>query len=275
MKDVTPAVVQEIETLVHFKEKSKTVMNYDNKTLTSRLVKKIKYLMRPTCMKPFILILTYFFFQQFSGTFVIVFYAIDIVKDAGVQMDPYLAIVLIALTRLIASVLVSFLSKIYGRRPHSIVSGAAMTLCMIALALYIFLINKELIATSMQESINWLPAALLVLYFFSSTLGFLTMPFAMAAEVFPGQIRGTATGLITCLAYVFNFITVKVYPSMVNNMGKEGVFCFYGAMALAGTIFIVLFLPETKGKTLQEIEEYFGKKRGQDKESELKCLNEV
>lgn len=275
VKEVTTEVLQEVDVLVHHKEKSKIVMNYDNKTVMSQLAIKLKYLMQPTCMKPFVLILTYFFFQQFSGTFVIVFYAIDIVKDAGVKTDPYLAIVLIAFTRLVASILVSFLSKIYGRRPHSIVSGASMTLCMIALALYLFLINKGLVDTSTQEVLNWLPGALLVMYFFASTLGFLTMPFAMAAEVFPGKIRGTATGLITCLAYVFNFITVKIYPSMVNGMGKEGVFCFYGAMALVGTIFIVLFLPETKGKTLQEIEEHFGKKKDKNKEEEMKCLDSV
>lgn len=277
VKAYTPEVQEEIETLVNHKFKTSSIsMKYDNKTFKSQLTKKIKYLLKPTCIKPFILILTYFFFQQFSGTFVIVFYAINIVLDAGVKMDPYFAIVMIALTRLISAVLVSFLSKIYGRRPHSIISGASMTICMITLALYLFLIKKGVIGNSTQESLSWLPVALLVFYFFASTLGFLTMPFAMAAEVFPGKIRGTATGLISCMGYLFNFVTVKTYPSMVNTMGKDGVFCFYGGMALLGTVFIVLFLPETKGKTLQEIEEYFGKKKGDvSKETELKCLNEI
>lgn len=271
VKQHTSAVQEEIESLVNYKEKSKTSVSHDNKTLCSQLVKKIKVLLQPTCFKPFLLVLTYFFFQQFSGSFVVVFYAIDIVKEAGVTMDAYFAIIMVALTRLLSSILVSFLSKRFGRRPLSIVSGAGMTLCMIILALYLFLRNKQL-----ANDINWLPVFLLVVYFFTSTLGFLTMPFAMAAECFPAKIRGTATGLITCLAYTFNFVTVKVYPNMVETMRNDGVFCFYGGMALLGTVFIVLFLPETKGKTLQEIEEYFGKRKGERKEEEIKvALNEV
>lgn len=240
-------VLEEIQSLVNYKTNDKTNITYDNKTCLSQL----KQLLQPSCLKPFVLVLTYFFFQQFSGSFVVVFYAIDIVKDAGVTMDPYSAIVTVAITRFFSSILVSFLSKKYGRRPLSIVSGAGMTICMISLAIYLFLAYKN----------TWLPIVLLIVYFFTSTLGFLTMPFAMAAECFPGEVRGTATGLITCIAYIFNFITVKLFPNMVETMKSEGVFCFYGGMALVGTIFIVVFLPETKGKTLQEIEEYFSRKK--------------
>lgn len=242
VKGHTAEILEEIEVLVSHKDKTKTV-SFDNKSCCYQ----VRELSKASCLKPFVIVLTYFFFQQFSGSFVVVFYAIDIVKEAGVTMDPYFAIVMIALTRFLSSILVSFLSKVYGRRPLSIVSGAGMTLCMITLALCLFFVNK----------ITWLPICLLIAYFFTSTLGFLTMPFAMAAECFPDKIRGTATGLITCIAYIFNFVTVKIYPDMVEVMGSGGVFCFYGAMALLGTIFIVVFLPETKGKTLQEIEEYF------------------
>lgn len=271
VKHYTTVIQEEIETLVNHKLKTTVVVNYDNKTLASQVKSKLAILLRPTCLKPFVLVLIYFFFQQFAGTFVIVFYAVNIVVDAGVTLDPYVAIVMVALTRFLTAILVSFLSRTYGRRPHSIVSGALMTICMITLALYLFLIKKDVIATQL----SWLPVFLLVAYFFASTLGFLTMPFAMAAEVFPGDIRGTATGLIGCIAYVFNFITVKTYPAMVSGMGKEAVFCFYGAMALFGTIFIVLFLPETKGKSLQEIEEYFGGRKEEKVAAEMKCLTQV
>lgn len=243
VKGHTDEILEEIEVLVSHKDKTKTV-TFNNRKCCAQVLE----LSKASCLKPFVIVLTYFFFQQFSGSFVVVFYAIDIVKEAGVTMDPYFAIVMVALTRFLSSILVSFLSKMYGRRPLSIVSGAGMTLCMITLALCLFFVNK----------IQWLPITLLIVYFFTSTLGFLTMPFAMAAECFPSKIRGTATGLITCIAYIFNFVTVKIYPDMVDVMGSGGVFCFYGGMALLGTVFIVAFLPETKGKTLQEIEEYFG-----------------
>lgn len=259
-------IVDEIESLISYKTDNK--ITYDNKSCSAQL----QQLLQPNCLKPFVLVLTYFFFQQFSGSFVVVFYAIDIVKQAGVTtLDPYTAIVAVALTRFFASILVSYLSKRYGRRPLSIVSGAGMTLCMITLALYLFLTTNN----NNNNNFSWIPIALLITYFFTSTLGFLTMPFAMAAECFPSRIRGTATGLITCAAYVFNFVTVKVYPNMVDAMHSEGVFGFYGGMALLGTIFIVACLPETKGKTLQEIEEYFSGGGGNDKRNKRCVFNGV
>lgn len=259
-EDYNPSVQEEIETLIFNREKSKLSETFTTSS-ESVFTRNIKSLLRPTCLKPFILILTYFFFQQFSGVFVIVFYAVDIVKEVKVTMDPYFAICLIAATRMVAAIIVGFLSKRFGRRPLSLVSGGGMTLCMIILAAYLVFISEGRISKEQLSSLGWLPISLLMMYFFASTLGFLTMPFAMAAEVFPGKIRGMATGLITCLAYLFNFIIVKVYPMMMREMGNYKVFFFYGAMSLLGTIFIVLFLPETKGKTLQEIEEYFGRKK--------------
>lgn len=130
---------------------------------------------------------------------------------------------------------------------------------MVALAAYILLVTEEHLAEDVIKTLSWLPVALLMMYFFTSTLGFLTMPFAMAAEVFPSKIRGMATGLLTCLAYSFNFVIVKMYPTMIRELGNYKLFFFYGMMGLLGTIFIVVFLPETKGKTLQEIEEYFSR----------------
>jgi sugar porter (SP) family MFS transporter len=256
-KDYIPEVAQEIEILV---KNRGTKTGTTQKSVAEQVAKKVKHLIKPNCLKPFSLIASFFFFQQFAGTFVIVFYAIDIVKEAGVEMDAYLTIVIIGLVRLFTAMSVSYISKIFGRRPLSMFSGCGMTICMFALGGYILAIDQGQVSQSTQDSLVFLPVALLLLYFFTSTAGFLPMPFAMSAEVFPAKIRGTASGLVSGMGYFFNFITVKIYPNMIEGIGRHGVFFFYGAMSLAGTIFVVALLPETRGKTLQEIEEYFGKK---------------
>ena len=56
------------------------------------------------------------------------------------------------------------------------------------------------------------------------------------------------------------FLVLKLYPNMLEAMNKHGLFMFYAVMSLVGTIFVAIFLPETQGKTLGEIEEYFAKK---------------
>lgn len=267
-KKASGEIEKDMQLLVlnHEKHKQKSLERLEGSG-GGRFKKNIGYLKEPTFYKPFLIVLTYFFFQQFTGTFVVVFYAINIVEEAGVNIDAYLAIVLIALTRVIGSFIVSFGSKYYGRRPPSIFSGAGMTICMILLSGYLFLSERNVISKETVVSLNWLPMFLLIVYFFTATIGFLTLPFAIAPEVYPVKVRGLATGLTVCLAYLFNFVVVKLYPTMNEQMHNYGIFFFFGAMSLVGTLFIIFFLPETKGKSLQEIEEYFGSKKGGDAET--------
>lgn len=253
-KEYVEEVRQEIDTLI----KTKTVKNtFTTSPIIVQLKKKLKLLTKKSFLRPFSIVITFFFFQQFSGTFSIVFYAISIVEDAGIKFDPYLAIVLIGVVRLLSAILLSYITKKIGRRPLSIFSGMGMFICMTILASYILLIEQGKVTESMQDTLMFFPVILLLLYFFTSTLGFLPLPFAFAAEVFPTKVRGLATGLSSGSGYLFNFITVKIYPNMLASMYRQGVFFFYGGVALVGTFFVIFFLPETKGKTLQEIEDYF------------------
>jgi sugar phosphate permease len=83
----------------------------------------------------------------------------------------------------------------------------------------------------------------------------------MIGELFPTRVRGLAGGITTCCAYLFSFAVLKTYPEMKDTLGRQGVFLFYGAAALLGTVFLWLCLPETQGKTLEEVERMFSRKR--------------
>lgn len=221
----------------------------------------LRLFFRTKTLKPFIIMNLFFFFQQFSGVFVIIFYAVQVVQKAGILWDPYIVTILIGFTRVVVTIFMSYISKRFGRRPPAIVSGAGMTICMCCLAIFLYIKNTHKISEDAAEIWSWVPVTSLMLYILTSTIGFLTLPWAMIGEVFPSDIRGLAGGLTTCMAYVFNFIIVKVYPDMVLVFSEYGVFFFYGAFALIGTVFVIVLLPETQGKTLLEIEEYFSKKK--------------
>ncbi|KAJ9592465.1 hypothetical protein L9F63_015881 [Diploptera punctata] len=219
----------------------------------------LRAILEPQIWKPLLIMNLFFFFQQFAGVFVVVFYAIDIAAEAGVEANGYLVTVLIGLTRLVVTVGISYASKHYGRRPLAVISGAGMTLCMGVLAGYLLLRHLGEVG-----EFPLLPAVCLVLFIFTSTVGFLTLPWAMIGEVFPSRVRGLAGGSTTCLAYLFSFAIVKTYPQMKHAMQSHGVFGFYGAMSLLGTLFVYFFLPETYGKTLEEVEEGFARRRPQE-----------
>lgn len=59
------------------------------------------------------------------------------------------------------------------------------------------------------------------------------------------------------MGYIYSFITVKFYPIIELQVGNLAVFLFFGVSAFLGSIFLAIFLPETHGKSLHDIEEYF------------------
>lgn len=75
---------------------------------------------------------------MFIGIFVVIFYAVDVVQEAGVSMDKYLATICIGAVRLVVTIAVSLAMRMVGRRPLAIISGAGMALCMIPLAAHLF-----------------------------------------------------------------------------------------------------------------------------------------
>ncbi|PNF39491.1 Facilitated trehalose transporter Tret1-2-like protein [Cryptotermes secundus] len=212
------------------------------------------FLKRPEAYKPLLVMNAFFFFQQFSGIFVVVFYAVSIVQETGSHLDGYLATVLIGVSRLATTVAISVASRRCGRRALCNASGLGMTLSIWALALYLTLAHDGTVSRGMY---GWWPITSLVLYILTSTVGFLTLPWAMIGEVFPARIRGPACGVTTCLAYLFSFVTLKLYPEMKLLWGNHGLFTFYTAMALAGTACMYACLPETRGRSLAQIEDHF------------------
>ena len=80
----------------------------------------------------------------------------------------------------------------------------------------------------------------------------------MLGEMYPPQVKGLAGGLTTCLAYLFSFAALKMYPYLLELFGSsQGVFYFYGVVSFIATAFVLLYLTETHRKTLQEIEQDF------------------
>ncbi|XP_053693390.1 facilitated trehalose transporter Tret1-2 homolog isoform X2 [Sabethes cyaneus] len=225
-------------------------------------------LQRPEVYKPLTIMCTFFFFQQFTGIFVIIVYAARFSIEAGVHIDPFLSAVFVGLTRVVTTILMSFISDHYGRRPPALFSGFGMATCMFGLA-------ACTVYPVAGTDLYWIPTFLLVAFIFCATLGFLTLPFAMIAEMYPTKVRGFVAGLTIFVGYTMSFIIIKVYPSMVHILGSENVFLFFGIISVIGIGFVYFFLPETKGRTLDEIESYFRGKKTNDGEIELKQSVEV
>lgn len=197
--------------------------------------------------------LAFFAVQQFSGIFVILVYAAQFSIEAGVVVDAFLSTVFVGVIRCATTVLAGFVSVRFGRRPMSIASAIGMLISLVGITVCVA------IETS-NDIFNWLSAAFLFLFVFAGTFGFLTLPFAMVAEMYPQKSRAFASGITMCITFLMSFVNIKMFGTIFEYFGNVIVFSFYSVVTLAGLLFAIFVLPETKGKTLQEIEQYFKKK---------------
>ncbi|XP_055916139.1 facilitated trehalose transporter Tret1-like [Eupeodes corollae] len=212
----------------------------------------------PEVYKPLLIMIGFFAFQQFTGIFVVVVYAVQIASKANVIIDAFLCAMLMAFIRVPTTFAVGLVLDRWGRRPPAIFSAFGMGLSMFILAGCIWF--PELSTTAPHLSL-----ICICMYIFTSTIGLLTLPFSMIGEVFPQRMRGTAAGITISCNYVLSFLCVKLFPDMVNLMGVGNLFAFYGTAAFLAIVYIYVFLPETKGKTLFEISEEFKGSRRQNR----------
>lgn len=96
---------------------------------------------------------------------------------------------------------------------------------------------------------------------FATTLGIETTPWILVGEVFPGDVRDCATGIVTSFGFIYAALASKIYHSMLENLTLAGTFLFFALINFLGLIVLYYVMPETEGKSLTEIEEYFGGKR--------------
>jgi len=218
---------------------------------------RLKFLKSPEAYKPFIIVNILFFFQQFSGIYVVITYTVTIVQEIGVHVDSYLVTVLIGIARLVMSFTSSYASTRCGRRLIFKISGVGMTLSVGLLAGFLNLTQDEVIGPETARTFGWVPITALILYVMIGTLGFMTLPFAMLGEVFPAKIRGWASGVTTFIGTIFWFLAIKLFPQLKYWIGFHNVCTMYTAVIAIGTVFVYLYLPETRGKTLKEIEDFF------------------
>lgn len=106
---------------------------------------------------------------------------------------------------------------------------------------------------------SWLPLICIGGHVASSMIGFLTLPWVMTSELYPLKYRGPLGGLTTSIAQMLTFFTIKLYPDANAAFGLEIIMWIFGISALMGALFAITILPETRGRSLEDIETTFSK----------------
>ncbi len=187
-------------------------------------------------------------FGQFTGVNIIVYYGPDILEKAGFAFDNALKFqVAIGLINLIFTLLALWKIDSWGRRPLLI--GGMASVCISLLIIGI------LFSSSGVSGI----AILIMLCVYMASLAFSinAVIWVLLGEIYPTRIRGRAMSLATFANWATNFGTAFIFPWFVTQIGMGAGFFVFAGFCLVATIFFYKIIPETKGKSLEDIEAYW------------------
>lgn len=213
--------------------------------------------------RPFLILNGLFLIMLFSGSFAIGFYAVEIFRKADPHHNEhqggYLSAIGVGAIRLIGSLLFIPAIMYFSRRFLICVSAMIMSIALAVLGLAMYAHNGTNLIP--YELPHWLPLACITLYMAVDPLGLGSVPFVYIAEFYPAEMRSLLSGITIGLSNLELFIVVKTFPMLTDSYGDGAVFWVYSGFCLLAVIFTLIFIPETKGKSLEEIENHFSYKR--------------
>ncbi|KAF5278404.1 hypothetical protein FQA39_LY05893 [Lamprigera yunnana] len=200
-------------------------------------------------LKPFIIMNIFIIFQSLSGVYLFVFYAVDIISEIGdTGMNHFLLGVITAAIRLLFTIIATVLFAFIGRRPMAISSALGTSLSAFVLGTMLYLCkspNKYILASTLLSYIS------------ANTTGLFILPGMMLGEIYPAKVRALSGSISFSLFSLCTFVAAKMYPLLKQTFKFYGLFWSFSLMSLLAAIYLYAALPETKGKTLHDIEDYF------------------
>jgi len=204
-----------------------------------------KQLLDPGIKKVLIIGIVIAAFQQWCGINVIFNYADEIFTAAGYGVSDILFnIVITGSVNLIFTFVAIFTVDKLGRRALMLTGSAGLA------GIYAFM------GAAYYFGVTGLPMLILVILAIASyAMSLAPVTWVVLSEIFPNRIRGAAMAVATVALWIASFILTYTFPLLNSALGASGTFWLYGVISVFGFIFIYKKLPETKGKSLEEIEE--------------------
>jgi sugar porter (SP) family MFS transporter len=209
-------------------------------------------LIRPTTRMPMIVGVGLAVFQQITGINTVMYYSPTIFKFAGIKgvAPAILAGVGLAAVMWCFYVLAIFLLDRVGRRPLLLIGIAGQVLGLTILGAAFQIQHSADLKSSVA-------IAGLVIYVASFAVGLGPVFWLLISEIFPLRVRGPAMSAVTVANWAMNLAVAVTFLTMVSLLGQAGTFWTYGIIAVAAWFFCYGLVPETKGKTLEQIEAHW------------------
>jgi SP family xylose:H+ symportor-like MFS transporter len=182
------------------------------------------------------------FFQQAVGINVVLYYAPRIFENMGASGDASLVqTVVMGVVNIIFTVVAILTVDKFGRKPLLVIGSVGMMTGMIALSILSF-----------KDVIGIAALVFIIIYTASFMMSWGPICWVLISEIFPNTIRGQAVAIAVAAQWISNFVVSSTFPSL-SEWSVGGTYLIYAVFSLLSAVFVLRFVPETKGKTLEDM----------------------
>ena len=191
-------------------------------------------------------------FQQITGINTVIYYAPVILQSAGISSasGAILATAGVGLVNVIMTIVAMRLIDRKGRKPL-LLTGIAGMVVSLGLLGVVFRLSSH------NSALGWLAVLSMMAYVASFAISLGPIFWLLISEIYPLKIRNSAEGIAATFNWGSNLLITLTFLTLVEQLGPSLTFWIYGLCAVAAGVFSYYFVPETKGRTLEEIEEFW------------------
>jgi sugar porter (SP) family MFS transporter len=233
------AVQKELADLVSIVQESKRARGGFRDLIKSRISRRA-----------LIIIIGLIILLQFAGISAVLSYMQTIFDGAGTKIAPEINPIIVGFVQMCSTIVASFLVDHVGRRILLLISSIGCCLPLISLGVYFHLQTNQFDV----DAIFWLPVVSLVVFITAYNIGLRPIPWAMMGELFPPNVKHVASTLGAITFFAGGLIITILFPSLSEALGMAWSFWIFAILCVIGTLFIFQMVPETKGKSLQQIQ---------------------
>lgn len=190
--------------------------------------------------------------QQAVGINAVMYYAPEIFKETGAGTNASLIqTIMVGVINLVFTIIALWLIDKVGRRLLLLVGSAAMVICLVVIGF----------AFHTGHTSGPLVLIFILLYVAAFAVSFGPVVWVIMSEIFPNRIRGKATAIAAMALWIADYIVSQSFPPLLSSAGPANTFWIYGGMSLIAFLFTMRIVPETKGKSLEEIQTLWAVKK--------------
>lgn len=218
---------------------------------------RLREVNKPQNRRALMISIVLYFFMQTSGINTVIYYLEIIVTKAKVTIiHPATLVAVIGFIGIGAGWVSIYVADKFRRKVLMVFSSIGTAVSMIALGVHFALLENDFD----PEALQWLPIASIISFIIFVCNGLVSVPNIIVSELFAPNIKSVATSFVSLWIAVFAFAASKSYQPLIDLIKEAWVFWIHAIILMVSAVFSAVFIPETKGKSLKEIQDALNRK---------------